>query len=83
MLPPIEHRIADELGSRLDAVARGLPGPGDVEVWRGIASELFSSALMEQHAVVHREAKRLHSVSMQFEGAAAVLERETALTAVP
>lgn len=78
-----QARIADELGSRLEAVARGLPAPGDVEGWRGIASDLFSSALHEQQAHVLREAERLHSVAMQFEGAAAVLERETAMMAVP
>jgi len=78
-----QARIADELHQRLEAVVRGLPGPGDVEGWRGVASDLFSSALQEQRSEVHREALRLQSVSAQFEGAAAILERETALTGVP
>ena len=78
-----QARVAQALGSRLDAMARGLPGPGDVEGWRGIASDLFSAGLHEQQAEVIREAARLHSVSMQFEGAAAVLERESALMAAP
>ncbi|UYN83024.1 MAG: hypothetical protein KIT89_09960 [Microcella sp.] len=78
-----QARVAEELGARLDAMARGLPGAGDVEGWRGIASDLFSSGLHELQAEVIREAERLHSVSMQFEGAAAVLERESALLAAP
>lgn len=78
-----QARIADDLYQRLEALVRGLPRPGDVEGWRGIASDLFCSALQDQHVEIHREAMRLQSVSMQFEGAAAVLEREAALAVMP
>lgn len=78
-----QARLIVDLRERLSAVVLGLPMPHQADEWRGLASNSFAQAIIEQRDLLGREVKRLFAVHDQLRFAIHEAHRAHGPTGLP